>query len=87
MASMDRLDVNFVTQQFVMRPTGYALADLYIPQIGLFVEVDEGRHKTEYNVSEDEIRDKDVVAATNNEIVRIDVTKDLLVIHTIKLMI
>ncbi|MHA7965821.1 AbaSI family restriction endonuclease [Paenibacillus sp. CAU 1782] len=78
---LDRVDVKIVTQQYVTRPTGHALIDLYFPQIGLFVEVDESHHKSEHNVTEDKIRDKDVVAATENQIIRIDVTKGLVELH------
>lgn len=78
---IDRLDVKLVTQQYVSKLIGYALMDLYFPQIGLFVEVDEGHHQLKTNLSADKIRDKDVVAATENQIVRIDVTKSIEDIH------
>ena len=34
-------DVKFVTQQYVSKPTGRALTDLFFPQIKLHIEVDE----------------------------------------------
>jgi hypothetical protein len=74
---LDRLDVKIVTQQYVSRPDGYALVDLYLPQVGLFIEIDEGHHLRETNIAEDKIRERDVISVTDNQIVRIDVTKDL----------
>jgi very-short-patch-repair endonuclease len=78
---LDRLDVKLVTQQYVSRSNGHALIDLYFPQIGLFIEVDEDHHHTKANLSADMIRDKDVVAATENQIIRVDVTKSIEDIH------
>ena len=78
---IDRIDVKLATQQYVSRPNGYALIDLFFPQIGLFIEVDEGHHQMETNLSEDKVRDKDVVVATENQIVRVDVTKSIELIH------
>jgi very-short-patch-repair endonuclease len=67
---LDRMDVKPVTQQYVVRPEGYAKVDLYLPQVGLFIEVDEGHHKR--NVTADEIREKDVIEVTEGQVVRID---------------
>lgn len=56
---LDRLDVKFVTQQLFKRDSGkIALADLYLPQINMIVEVDESHHnnaKEEDAVRTDEI--------------------------------
>ena len=42
---LNRLDVKFVTQQLFKRSQGrIALADLYFPQINLYVEIDESHH-------------------------------------------
>lgn len=40
-ARLDDLNVKPVTQQYVRRPNGYALIDLYFPQINYGVECDE----------------------------------------------
>lgn len=43
--TLDNPDVHFVFQQYVIRKEGkYALADLYLPQINLVVEIDEPAH-------------------------------------------
>ena len=37
--------IKFVTQQFVARPEGRAMTDMYFPQLATHIEVDEGFHK------------------------------------------
>lgn len=76
---LDDLDVKIITQQYIVRPTGFALADLYFPQFKLIVEVDEEQHLG--NKLQDNIRDKDVINAVNFEIYRIDTSKSLEEIH------
>lgn len=42
---LDDMRIRFVVQQKVELPNGrYALADLYLPQIGIFVEINEPFH-------------------------------------------
>ena len=41
---LDLPDVKIVTQQYVTRPDGHALTDMYLPQFNLHVEVDEPHH-------------------------------------------
>lgn len=72
---LNDLDVKFVTQQYVSRPEGRALTDLYFPQLAIHVEVDEPHHKSYVNT--DRIRESDIVNATNHEIKRIDVDKSI----------
>jgi very-short-patch-repair endonuclease len=72
---VDDLEVKYVTQQYVKRPKGHALTDLYLPQVGLQVEVDEGQHKAA--IEADMIRESDIVSATSNDFERIDVTGTL----------
>lgn len=69
---LDRLDVKLVTQQYVIRPNGYAKVDLFLPQINMFIEIDEPHHKHEIIIDKDKIREKDVINVTNNQIIRID---------------
>lgn len=45
--TLNDLRVKFVTQQFVKRPTGRAMTDMYFPQFGIHIEVDEGHHKAQ----------------------------------------
>ena len=72
---LDDLDIKFITQQYVSRPEGRALTDLYFPQIQLHVEVDEEHHKS--NVEDDRIREADIVNATGHEVVGIDVSTSI----------
>jgi len=61
---LDRPDVKFVTQQYVVRPKGHALVDLYLPQLKMFIEVDEPPHQL--NKLRDEIRENDIVNVTRD---------------------
>jgi very-short-patch-repair endonuclease len=72
---LDDSRVKFVTQQFVARPDGRAMTDMYFPQIGMHVEVDEGFHKLQPTA--DALREADIINATGHEILRVDVTKDI----------
>jgi len=68
-------NIKFVTQQYVKRPNGRALTDMYFPQINLHVEVDEKHHFDihQNQINLDLIRDADIINATGNEPVRIKV--------------
>lgn len=55
-------DIQFITQQYVKRPTGRALTDLYVPQFNLHIEVDEPAHEKFKN--EDQAREVDIIEAT-----------------------
>lgn len=70
------LDIKFVTQQFVKRPNGRALADLYLPQIHYFVEVDEMHHLS--NEEADKKRDADFILMVGEEPRRVDVATSTL---------
>lgn len=51
---LNRSDVQFITQQMLKRENkNIALADLYLPQLDIWIEVDEGHH---LNQSEDDIK-------------------------------
>jgi very-short-patch-repair endonuclease len=65
-------EVKIVTQQYVSRPIGRAQTDLFFPQLKLHIEVLEGHHKNQIN--DDDIREADIVDATNHEIKNVDVT-------------
>lgn len=73
---LDDFTIKFVTQQYVNRPEGRALTDLFFPQLGIHVEVDEGQHFTIENIKADKVREADIINATGHEILRVDVTKD-----------
>lgn len=74
---LDDLSIKFVTQQYVVRPEGWAMTDLYFPQFGVHIEVDEGQHFQELNIMEDKVREADIVNVTGHQIIRIDVTKTI----------
>lgn len=72
---LNDFSIKFVTQQYVTRPDGRALTDLFFPQFGLHIEVDEGQHFNYENIKADKIREADIINATGHEILRVDVTK------------
>ena len=78
---LDDLSIKVVTQQYVTRRSGRALTDLYFPQIGVHVEVDEAHHARAHNVEADAIREADIVDATDHQVLRVDVTLPLEEIH------
>lgn len=66
--------VQFVTQQYFKRKDGgYALADLYLPQINMVVEIDEGQHTDPGNEILDAIRSQQIQSVNNAEIQRIPI--------------
>ncbi len=77
--TLNDLRVKFVTQQFVKRPEGRAMTDMYFPQLGIHVEVDEGHHKTQ--VEADKLREADIVDATGHQVFRIVATRSIEAIH------
>lgn len=53
---LNRTDVKFVIQQRVDLPSGnYALADLYLPQLNLWIEINELPHKAKRQLMISEI--------------------------------
>ena len=57
---INRNDVKIVTQQlFKRKGKNIALADLYFPQINLWVEIDEGHHENQ--IQSDKDRTKEVI--------------------------
>lgn len=73
--TLDDLSIKFVTQQYVVRPNGRALTDMYFPQFGLHIEVDETFHlNQEY---QDKLREADIINATEHRIERVDTTKEI----------
>lgn len=67
--------VKFVTQQFVSRPEGRAMTDMFFPQLNIHIEVDEGFHKKQ--IEADQVREADIINATGHEVLRVDVTQDV----------
>ena len=77
---LDDLSVKIVTQQHVSLPDDKrALTDLFFPQIGVHVEVDEPPHETDENAKKDAIREADIVDATGHTVHRVRVKDKSLV--------
>lgn len=76
---LNDIDIKIITQQYIVRPSGYALADLYFPQFDLVVEVNESYHLKRKEL--DNIREKDIVNAVNFKVKVIDTSKDINSIH------
>lgn len=66
---LDNLSVEFVAQQLVKRPDGSrALTNLFFPQLGLHLEIDEPFHAQ--NGEKDTIRERDIVSVAGHDIER-----------------
>lgn len=63
--------VKFVVQQYIKRTQGkYALADLYLPQLNIFIEINEPFHKN--NIEIDKIRNEEILDVTHSKPIVID---------------
>jgi len=67
--------IKFVTQQYVVRPEGRALTDMYFPQLKIHIEVDEPFHQKQQ--FSDNLREVDIINATGHTIYRVDISKGL----------
>jgi very-short-patch-repair endonuclease len=72
---LDRLDLKMITQQFVSRPEGRAMTDMYFPQLGIHVEIDEPHHLT--RSAADQLREADIINATGHKFIRVPVSDDI----------
>ena len=59
---LNRDDVKFVIQQLFKIDNKIALADLYLPQINLIIEIDEPYHDDEKQKIEDKIREDEIIS-------------------------
>ena len=76
--------VKFVVQQYIRRTQDkYALADLYLPQLNIFIEINEPYHKDENGVLReiDRIRNEEILSVTNSKPIVIDCDCDIQEIH------
>lgn len=72
--------VKFVVQQYIRRTQDkYALADLYLPQLGLFIEINEPFHKN--NAEIDRIRNDEILQVTHSKPIVIDCDDSIEHIH------
>lgn len=76
---LDNLDIEIVSQQYVKRENGYALLDLYFPQINYGVEVNEAYHLSQ--LEEDKMRKQEVEISTGVTIVAVDCSKPIEDVH------
>lgn len=77
------LDIKFVPQQYVKRNNEkYALTDLYLPQIGMHIEINEPAHyDSEEHIEIDNKRKKEIEYKTNHIVRVIDCRESLENIH------
>lgn len=78
---LDDIRVRFVLQQYVKRKEGYALADLFLPQLRMIIEVNEGYHEEPTQKQKDAIRNQEVADATNADVFVIKASGSLQEIH------
>lgn len=77
---LDDNRVKFVVQQYIRRTQDkYALADLYLPQLNIFIEINEPFHKN--NVEVDKIRNEEILSVTHSKPIVIDCDNDIQEIH------
>lgn len=77
--------VKFVVQQYIRRTQDkYALADLYLPQLGIFIEINEPYHKDENGVLReiDRIRNEEILQVTHSKPIVIDCDNSIKNIHS-----
>lgn len=73
--------VKFVVQQYIRRTQDkYALADLYLPQLGIFIEINEPFHKN--NTEVDRIRNEEISHVTHSVPIVIDCDNSIENIHS-----
>lgn len=76
--------VKFVIQQYIRRTQDkYALADLYLPQLNIFIEINEPYHKDKNGVLReiDKIRNEEILNITHSKPIVIDCDCDITEIH------
>lgn len=81
---LDNYDVKMTPQQYVSRELSqYALTDVYFPQIGLHVEVNETAHYgSEERVHRDLERQQEIETNTGHQVFVIDCRQELICIHS-----
>lgn len=81
---LDNYDVKMTPQQYVTRELSqYAMTDVYFPQIGLHVEVNEPAHyESEVKINSDLKRQEEIQKNTGHQVFVIDCRKDIFGIHS-----
>lgn len=72
---LDDLSIKFITQQYVVRPDGRALTDMFFPQFDLHIEVDEPYHLNQ--IEQDKLRQADIINSTGHTIERVDTSNGI----------
>lgn len=67
---LDDDEIEFVTQQVVVRDDAWSFTDLYFPQFALHLEIDEGYHEKKEQIEKDKLRQQDIVQKTGGHEVR-----------------
>lgn len=70
---LDDPEIELVTQQAVHMNDGLALLDLYLPQFGVALEVDEPHHLAPESKEADKAREQRVITIANLEFVRLGI--------------
>ena len=80
---LNDFEIKMMPQQYVSRhETKYALTDVYFPQIGFHVEVNEPAHyDSEEKIHQDNIRQSDIERKTGHQVFVIDCRGNLAYIH------
>lgn len=76
--------VKFVIQQYIRRTQDkYALADLYLPQLNIFIEINEPYHKDKNGVLReiDKIRNEEILNVVHSKPIVIDCDCEITEIH------
>ncbi|WP_457649742.1 AbaSI family restriction endonuclease [Profundibacter sp.] len=73
---LDDPEIEFVCQQLVRREDGIALTDMYFPQFGIHLEIDEAQHSSDAHKKADADRMRDIINATEHEILQIKTYKE-----------
>lgn len=81
---LDNYDIKMTPQQYVSREhSQYALTDVYFPQIGLHVEVNEPAHyESEERIQRDLKRKQEIESNTGHQLFEIDCRQDIIGIHS-----
>lgn len=81
---LDNYDIKMTPQQYISREfSQYALTDVYFPQIGLHVEVNEPAHyESEEKINRDLKRQNEIEMKTGHQVFVIDCRQDIIGIHS-----
>lgn len=80
---LDDFEIQMIPQQYVDLPEkGYAMSDIYFPQVNIFVEINEPAHyETEWSMELDRQRNENISRQTGTEVRVIDCRPSLQEIH------